>query len=102
MNFPELIADLVAKVDAALQALEGFNQAHPDIAGVEADALKTGVADLAGAAKNAASAAPEVAQQSIDDVIVALQAKADHDIAQITAERDAQVNALQSAKAAVT
>lgn len=100
MNFQEWVADLEAKAESALQALENFNQAHPEIAGVEADALKTGVSDLAGVAKNAVAAdAPPAIAPTIDDVIAGIEAQAESDIAKITEAKNAKVAALQSVAA---
>lgn len=101
-TFEEFLAGLKAKAEAALQALEAFNVRHPEVVSLEAEALKTGVTDLAAAAKTeVAAVAPKSAQDILDDAIAAVEAKAETAAAQIASDRDAQIATLQSAKAAV-
>jgi hypothetical protein len=99
MTFPELVAFLETKAEAAEAAWAAFNQAHPEVAGVEADALSVGVTDLAKAARSAAAAAPPVARPTIDELIAAVEAKADADIADIKSSAEGQVAALRKAQA---
>lgn len=98
MTFPDFVADLVAKAKAALTALADFNEKHPEVVSVEADALKAGVTDLAAAAQGAASVdVPAVAQPTVDELIAGIKAEADKKIAKL---QDADAT-LQAAKAAV-
>jgi hypothetical protein len=101
MNFSEILADLKAKAESALGALAAFNDAHPDFAAVEVDALNASVNDLAGAAKNVAESAPADAQPSIDDAIAVVQTQLNDEIAAAHAKHDAALQGLTAAKAAV-
>lgn len=96
--FEQWVADLAAKAETALAALSAFNQAHPEVASAEAAALNAGVTDLASVAKSAVAAdLPAPLQPTADDILAAIDAKAESEIAAIQSNAAAAKTAVKAA-----